>query len=97
VISGFSLAFIGIFSSFLARILGLSNDLLIIVMFKINYLLALIPGAYFKLPGFSFCRVVGYYLVLLLIFNRFFGVPGYLTNKLRKILVVKNRESAEKY
>ncbi|MBI4845228.1 MAG: ComEC family competence protein [Candidatus Omnitrophica bacterium] len=51
IISGFSLAFMGLIIPFSAQAIGASNDLLIIIMFKIISLLALIPGAYFKLPN----------------------------------------------
>ncbi len=61
IIAGLSLALIGIPFPCLAPILGASNEFLILLFFKINYLLVAIPGAYFKLPQVPFVVVLVYY------------------------------------
>ncbi|MCX5682035.1 MAG: ComEC/Rec2 family competence protein [Candidatus Omnitrophica bacterium] len=62
---GISLAMIGLLVPGLAPILGASNELVILIFFKINYLLAAIPGAYFKLPQIPLIGVLLYYGVVL--------------------------------
>ncbi|MFA6378993.1 MAG: ComEC/Rec2 family competence protein [Candidatus Omnitrophota bacterium] len=61
IIAGLSLASLGILVPHLAPILGASNEFLILLFFKINYLLVQIPGAYFKLPQIPFAVVLLYY------------------------------------
>jgi competence protein ComEC len=75
IVSGLSLALIGIFVPWLGPILGASNEALILVFFKINYLLAAIPGAYFKLPQIPLIGVLAYYgVVFLAYFGRSFFI-----------------------
>ena len=69
VASGFSLALIGILIPCLTSIFAASCELSILMLFKINSLLISIPGAYFKLPSISFCYVLLYYSLLIIIFN----------------------------
>jgi len=69
VASGFSLALIGILIPSLASIFAASNELFILILFKINSFLIGIPGAYFKLPSISFVYVLFYYILLISIFN----------------------------
>jgi len=69
VASGFSLALIGILIPCLTSIFAASCELSILMLFKINSLLISIPGAYFKLPSISFCYVLLYYTLLIIIFN----------------------------
>jgi len=64
IISGLSLAIIGLLVPGLALILGASNEVLILIFFKINYLLAAIPGSYFKLPQIPLVSVLLYYVVV---------------------------------
>jgi len=67
--SGFSFALIGILIPSLIPIFAASNELFILVLFKINAFLVVIPGAYFKLPSISFIYVLLYYTLLISIFN----------------------------
>jgi competence protein ComEC len=69
VASGFSLALIGILVPSLACIFAASNELFILILFKINSSLITIPGAYFKLPSISFVYVLLYYTILISVFN----------------------------
>jgi competence protein ComEC len=69
VASGFSLALIGILIPSLTSIFAASNDLFILILFKINSSLIAIPGAYFKLPRISFMYVLLYYALLISMFN----------------------------
>jgi competence protein ComEC len=69
VASGFSLALIGILIPSLTSIFAASNELFILILFKINSSLIAIPGAYFKLPSISFVYVLLYYALLISIFN----------------------------
>jgi len=62
IIAGFSLILIGGLLPSLAPILGASNEFLILLFFKINYLFIVIPGAYFKLPQIPIFAVLLYYL-----------------------------------
>jgi len=71
VASGFSLALIGILVPYLACIFAASNELFILILFKINSSLIAIPGAYFKLPSISFMYVLLYYVLLIPMFNFF--------------------------
>ncbi|MFA5410876.1 MAG: ComEC/Rec2 family competence protein [Candidatus Omnitrophota bacterium] len=77
VASGFSLVLIGILIPCLSYISAASNELFILILFKINSLLVAIPGAYLKLPEISFACVLFYYLLLILIFN-FSKIPAML-------------------
>jgi len=61
IIAGLSLGMIGALLPCLAPFLGASNEFLILLFFKINYLLVQIPGAYFKLPQIPFALVLLYY------------------------------------
>lgn len=79
--TGFSFALIGILIPPLAPILAASNELLILILFRIHYFLVGIPGAYFKLPNISFVYVVLYYILLVAIFN---FPKFYFNNKLHK-------------
>lgn len=67
--SGFTFALIGVLIPSLAPIFAASNELLILILFKIHTFLAAIPLAYFKLPRISFVYVLFYYALLILIFN----------------------------
>lgn len=69
VASGFSLALIGMLIPSLSVIFAASNELFILILFKINSFLIAIPGAYFKLPSVSSVYVVLYYILLILVFN----------------------------
>jgi competence protein ComEC len=69
VASGFSLALVGILIPSLTSIFAASNELFILILFKINSSLIAIPGAYFKLPSISFMYVLLYYILLISIFN----------------------------
>jgi len=69
VASGFSLALIGILIPSLSPIFAASNELFILILFKINSFLIGIPGAYFKLPSISFVYVLLYYALLISVFN----------------------------
>jgi len=69
VASGFSLALIGILIPSLAPIFAASNELSILILFKINSSLITIPGAYFKLPEVPFMYVLLYYALLISVFN----------------------------
>ncbi len=69
VASGFTLALIGILIPSLAPIFAASNELFILILFKINSFLIAIPGAYFKLQEISFIYVLLYYLLLISVFN----------------------------
>jgi competence protein ComEC len=83
VASGFSLALIGILVPSLTPIFAASNELFILILFKINSSLIAIPGAYFKLPSISFMYVLLYYALLIAFFN-FSRIPfiiGCLRNK----------------
>lgn len=71
IIAGLSLASIGLLVPWLAPILGASNEFLILMFFKINYLLIAIPGAYFKLPQIPFISVLFYYGAIAVVF---FGI-----------------------
>lgn len=90
IVSGLALAFIGLIFPWLAPILGASNEILILVFFKINYLLVGIPGAYFKLPPISIVAVLVYYSVI------FLFLVAKLTNfapyakvfQMRKLLII---------
>jgi competence protein ComEC len=66
--SGFSFALIGILVPSLTSIFAATNELLILILFKIHAFLVTIPGAYFKLPGISFLYVLLYYVLLISIF-----------------------------
>jgi len=80
VASGFSLALIGVLIPSLSPIFAASNELCILILFKINSSLIAIPGAYFKLPQISFVYVLLYYILLILIFN-FFKNPFIIKDK----------------
>ena len=67
--TGFSFALVGILIPPLAPILAASNELLILILFKIHYFLAGIPGAYFKLPKIPLVYVFFYYVLLIIVFN----------------------------
>lgn len=67
--TGFSFALIGIFISSLAPIFAVTNELLILILFKIHSFLITIPGAYFKLPEISFVYVLLYYALLISVFK----------------------------
>jgi len=67
--TGFSLALIGIFIPSLAPVFAATNELLILILFKIHYLLINIPGAYFKLPEISMGNVLLYYFLLIAVVN----------------------------
>jgi len=69
VASGFSLALIGILIPSLAAIFAVSNELFILILFRINSFLIALPGAYFKLPNIPFICVLLYYILLISIFN----------------------------
>ncbi|PIP21254.1 MAG: hypothetical protein COX40_00360 [Candidatus Omnitrophica bacterium CG23_combo_of_CG06-09_8_20_14_all_40_11] len=69
VASGFSLAMIGILIPSLTSTFAASNELFILILFKINSSLIAIPGAYFKLPSISFVYVLLYYALLISVFN----------------------------
>ena len=69
VASGFSLALIGALIPSLSPIFAASNELFILILFKINSSLIAIPGAYFKLPGIPFVYVLLYYALLVSVFN----------------------------
>jgi len=69
VASGFSLALIGVLIPSLSPIFAASNELFILILFKINSFLIAIPGAYFKLPSISFAYVLLYYALLISFFN----------------------------
>jgi len=69
VASGFSFALIGILMPPLASIFAATNELLILILFKINSLLIIIPGAYFKLPSIYFVYILLYYTLLVSFFN----------------------------
>jgi competence protein ComEC len=83
VASGFSLALIGILVPSLTPIFAASNELFILILFKINSSLIAIPGAYFKLPSISFVYVLLYYALLIPFFNfsRISFIIGCLRNK----------------
>lgn len=67
--TGFSFALIGILIPSSAPIFAATNELLILILFKIHYLLVGIPGAYFKLPEAPFMYVLFYYALLILVLN----------------------------
>lgn len=69
VAAGFSLGLAGLFFFPLAPVLAAGNELLILILFKIIFFLAAIPGAYFTLAGISFIYLLLYYALLALIFN----------------------------
>jgi len=69
VASGFSLALIGMLIPSLSPIFSASNELCILILFKINSFLIAIPGAYFKLPEIPIIYVLLYYALLILVFN----------------------------
>ena len=69
VASGFNLAMIGILIPCLTSIFAASNEFFILILFKINSSLIVIPGAYFKLPSISFVYVLLYYVLLISMFN----------------------------
>lgn len=68
-VSGFSFALIGMLIPSLASVFAAANESLILILVKINYYLAAIPGAYFKLPEVPFVFVLIYYALLLLVFT----------------------------
>lgn len=68
-VSGFSFVLIGILIPSLASVLAVTNELLILILVKINYYLAAIPGAYFRLPEIPFIFALIYYTLLILVFN----------------------------
>ncbi len=68
-VSGFSFVLIGIFIPCLTPVFAAANELFILILFKINYLLAVIPGAYFKLPEIPLVYIFLYYALLILVFN----------------------------
>lgn len=80
--TGFSFALIGILFPSLAPIFAATNELLILILFKIHSFLITIPEAYFKLPEISFGCVLLYYVLLILVLN-FPNLPFF--NKWRKI------------
>lgn len=65
VASGFSLVFIGAFIPSLAPVFAASNELFVLILFRIISFLTVIPGAYFKLPEISFVYVLFYYVSLI--------------------------------
>ena len=67
--SGFSFALIGVLIPSSTSIFAATNELLVLILFKLNSLLAAIPGAYFKLSGVSFIHVLLYYVLLVVSFN----------------------------
>ena len=68
-VSGFSFALIGILIPSSTSIFATSNELFILILFKINSFLIGIPGAYFKLPKIPFVYIPPYYILLILVFN----------------------------
>jgi len=74
---GITLAILGLLVPWLAPILGASNELVILIFFKINYLLAAIPGACFRLPQIPLIVVLAYYSAVAFLFLGvpFLGVP----------------------
>lgn len=72
-VSGFSLTLIGTLVPSLVPIFASANELLILILFKINYFLAAIPGAYFKLPDVPFMFVLFYYIILIVFFSLICG------------------------
>ena len=67
--TGFSFALIGILIPSLAAIFAVTNELLILILFKIHSFLVVIPGAYFKLPEIPFVYALLYYALLISVFN----------------------------
>jgi len=67
--TGFSFGLIGMLIPSLAPIFATTNELLVLILFKIHYFLVGIPGAYFKLPSLSFIYVLLYYALLISVFN----------------------------
>lgn len=59
--TGLSFALIGILIPSLVTISAATNELLILILFKIHYSLVGLPGAYFKLPQISLVYVLFYY------------------------------------
>ncbi len=89
--SGFSLALIGILIPSLTSIFAASNELFILILFKINSLLIAIPGAYFKLPSISFCYVLLYYALLIIIFN--LSKISFIINGIKNDLIINVNNS----
>jgi len=67
--SGFSFVLIGLLIPPLAAIFAVSNEILILILFKIHSLLIGLPGAYFKLPEIPFAYILLYYAVLISVLN----------------------------
>ena len=67
--TGFSFALIGMLIPSLAPIFAVTNELLILILFKIHSFLITIPGAYFKLPEIPFVYVLLYYALLISVLN----------------------------
>lgn len=63
--SGFTLAVVGMIFPAISPAFAATNELFILVLFKIHYFLAGLPGAYFKLPGISFLQILLYYVLLI--------------------------------
>ncbi len=66
--TGFSFALVGILIPPLAPIFAATNELLILILFKIHHSLVGLPGAYFKLPQIPLVYVLLYYTLLILVF-----------------------------
>lgn len=64
-VSGFSLAFIGVFFPFLSGAFASSNELLILLFLRTHQLFAAVPYAFFKLPPLPFFLPVLYYTLLI--------------------------------
>ncbi len=67
--TGVSFALIGILFPPFAPIFAATNELFILILFKIHYFLVGIPGAYFKLPEVSPIYILLYYAALISFFN----------------------------
>ncbi len=69
VAGGFIFILLGTLIPPLAHSLAVSCEFLITILYKINSLFLLVPGAYFELPRVSLSLVIGYYFIILLVFN----------------------------
>lgn len=67
--TGFTFALLGILIPSLSPIFAATNELLILILFKIHSFLVGIPCAYFKLPEIPFVCVLLYYGLLISAFN----------------------------
>ncbi len=69
IASGFTLVAVSILAPALSPIFSASCNLFVLILFKISAVLVSVPGAYFKLSIIPVGYVIGYYVLVLFIFN----------------------------